>query len=138
MHGIHWDFISSTRFQKVTHLMPSTAVLIFSQNFFRSQVDGRRFIIHPDNVRPRTARKCRAFCAENRFRLAVHLPYSPDLAPSGSFSSDIKHCLQEIAFPSCEELLGAIHETVGAIPRANLGGSVPALNKEIRMGISEQ
>jgi hypothetical protein len=29
----------------------------------------------------------------------------------------IKHCLQGIVFPSCEELLAAIHEIVGAIPR---------------------
>jgi hypothetical protein len=36
LHGIHWDFISSMRFQKATHLMPSTTVLIFSQNFFHS------------------------------------------------------------------------------------------------------
>jgi hypothetical protein len=36
LHGIHWDFIYSTRFQKATHFMPSTTLFIFSQTFFRS------------------------------------------------------------------------------------------------------
>jgi hypothetical protein len=34
----------------------------------------------------------------------------------------IKHCRQGIAFPSREELLAAIHEIVGAIPRPTLEG----------------
>jgi transposase len=87
----------------------------------RSQVDGRRLIIHSDNARPHTARKCRAFCEENRLRLAVHQPYSPGLAPSGFFLfGHIKHSVQGITFPSREELLAAIHEIVGAIPRPTL------------------
>jgi hypothetical protein len=70
---------------------------------------------------PHTARKCRAFCEENRLRLAVHPPYSPDLAPSNFFLFEhIKHCLQGIAFSSREELLAGIHEIVGAIPRPTL------------------
>jgi hypothetical protein len=32
------------------------------------------------------------------------------------FGRTSKHCLQEIAFPSREELLAAIHEIVRAIP----------------------
>jgi hypothetical protein len=84
----------------------------------RPQVDGRRLVIHTDNAGPHTARRCRAFCEENRLRLAVHPPYSPDRALSDFFLfRDVKHCLQRIAFPSREELLAAIHETVGAIPR---------------------
>jgi hypothetical protein len=46
------------------------------------QVDGTRIVIHADKARPHTARKCRAFCQENRLRLAAHSPHSPDLAPS--------------------------------------------------------
>jgi transposase len=98
-------------------------MLIFSQDFFplRLQVDGRRPIIHADNARPHTARKCQAFCEENRLCLAIHPPYSPDLASSGFFLfGHIKHCLQAIAFPSQEELLAAIHETVGDIPQPSL------------------
>jgi hypothetical protein len=48
-------------------------------------------------------------------------PYSPHLASSDFFLFEhIKHCLQGIAFPSREELLAAIHEIVGAIPRPTL------------------
>jgi hypothetical protein len=61
------------------------------------------------------------FCEENRLRLAVHPPYSPDLTPSDFFLfKHIKHCLQGIAFPSRKELLAVIHEIVGAIPRPTL------------------
>jgi hypothetical protein len=63
-----------------------------------------------------------SFCEERWLRLAVHLPYSPDLAPSDFFLfGQIEHCLQGIAFPSREELLAAIHKIVGAIPRQTLG-----------------
>jgi hypothetical protein len=62
-----------------------------------------------------------SFYEENRLRLALHPAYSPDLTPSDFFLfSHIKHCLQGIAFPSREELLAAIHEIVGAIPRPTL------------------
>jgi transposase len=88
---------------------------------FRPHVDGRRLIIHADNARPQTTRKFRAFCEENRLRLAVRSPYSPDLAPSDFLLfGHIKHCLEGIAFPSREELLAAIHKIVGAIPRPTL------------------
>jgi hypothetical protein len=87
----------------------------------RSQVDGRRLVIHADNARPHITRKYRAFCEENRLRLAVHSPYSPDLARSDFFLlGHIKHCLQGITFPSCEELLATIREIVRAIPRPTL------------------
>jgi histone-lysine N-methyltransferase SETMAR len=87
----------------------------------RPQADGRRLVIHADDARPHTVRKCRAFCEENRLCLAVHPPYSPDLAPSDFFLfGHIKHCLQGIAFPSRAELLAAIYEIVGAIPRPTL------------------
>jgi hypothetical protein len=87
----------------------------------RPQIDGRRLVIHADNARPHTARQCRTFCEENRLRLAVHPPHSLDLAPSDFFPvGHIKHCLQGIIFPSREELLAAIHDIVGAIPRTIL------------------
>jgi hypothetical protein len=54
--------------------------------------------------------KMPSFCEENRLRLAVHPPYSPDFAPPDFFLfGHIKHYLQEIAFPSREGLLAAIH-----------------------------
>jgi transposase len=87
----------------------------------RSQVDGRRLVIHADNARLHTAHKCRDFCKENWLRFAIHSSYSPDLAPSDFFLfQHIKHCLQGITFPSREELLAVIHEIVGAIPRSTL------------------
>jgi histone-lysine N-methyltransferase SETMAR len=87
----------------------------------RPQVDWRRLIIHADNTKPQTARKCRAFCEEDRLRLAAHPPYSSDLAPSGFFLfGHIKHCLQGIAFPSREQSLAAIHEILEAIPQPTL------------------
>jgi histone-lysine N-methyltransferase SETMAR len=88
---------------------------------FRPQIDGRRLVIHADNAKSHTTRKCRAFCQENRLRLAVHPPYSPDLAPSDFFLfGHIKHYLQGIAFPLHEESLAAIHEILGAIARPTL------------------
>jgi histone-lysine N-methyltransferase SETMAR len=87
----------------------------------RSQINGRRLVIHADNARPHTARKCQVFCEENRIRLTVHPLYSPDLAPSDFFLfGHIEHCLQGITFPSRVALLAAIHEIVGAIPRPTL------------------
>jgi hypothetical protein len=84
-------------------------------------VHGRRFVIHADNARPHTARKCRAFREENRLRLAIHSPHSPDLASSHFFLfGHYKHCLKGIAFPSREGLLAAIHEIVEAIPQPTL------------------
>jgi transposase len=59
-----------------------------------------------------------SFLRRKRLHLAVHPPYSPDLAPSEFFLFGyIKHCLQGIAFPSREKLLATIHEIVGAIPQ---------------------
>jgi histone-lysine N-methyltransferase SETMAR len=64
------------------------------------QVHGSRLVIHANDTRSHSARKCRTFCEEDRLRLAVHPPYSPDLAPSNFFLfGHIKHCLQGIAFP---------------------------------------
>jgi hypothetical protein len=84
----------------------------------RPQGNGRRLVIHADDARPHTVRKCRAFCEENRRRLVVHPPDSSNLASSDFFLfGHIKHCLQGIAFPPREELLAAIHEIVVAIPR---------------------
>jgi hypothetical protein len=48
-------------------------------------------------------------------------PYSPDFTPSDFFLfGHIKYCLQGISFPSREELLAAIHEIAGAVPRPTL------------------
>jgi transposase len=87
----------------------------------RSHVNGRRLVIHADNARPHTARKCQNFCEENRLSLAVHPPYSAELASSDFFlSGHVRYCLQGIVFASREEWFAAIHEIVGAIPRTTL------------------
>jgi histone-lysine N-methyltransferase SETMAR len=73
--------------------------------------DGRKLIVDADNARAQTAQKYRTFYEENGLRLAPHPPYSPDLAPSDFFLFGyVKEHLKGIAFPSCEELLGAIGE----------------------------
>jgi transposase len=80
----------------------------------RLPADGRRVVIHADDATPHTDPKCRVFFEENRFRLAVHPPYSPGLTPPNFFLFEhIKHSLQGITFPSPEELLAAIQEIVG-------------------------
>jgi transposase len=85
------------------------------------QINGRRSVLQADNARPHTAQKCRIFCEENRLRLAVYPPCSPDLAPSDFFLfQHIKHYLQGIAFPSHNGLLAAIYEIFRAIPRPTL------------------
>jgi hypothetical protein len=77
-------------------------------------IDGRRLVIHANNARPHTARKCGPFFEENRLCLAVHPPYSPDFALSDFFLfGHIKHYPQGIAFPSSEELFAAIGEIAG-------------------------
>jgi hypothetical protein len=81
----------------------------------RPQADGRKFTIHENNAGPYTARKQWAFCIENRLRLALHPPYSSDLAPQNFFL--FGHCLEGMGFPTHEELLATIREIVAAIPK---------------------
>jgi hypothetical protein len=78
--------------------------------------DGRQLVLHADNARSHTARKCRTFCAENGLQLAPHPPYSPDLAPSDFFLFGyVKAKLQGMEFLSDQELLEAIREVVSGI-----------------------
>jgi histone-lysine N-methyltransferase SETMAR len=49
----------------------------------------RQFIIYADNARLYAARKSRIFCKSNSIKIAPHLPYSPDLAPSDFFFLDM-------------------------------------------------
>jgi histone-lysine N-methyltransferase SETMAR len=44
--------------------------------------DFRKLIVHADNARPHKATVPQQFMARNAMVLAVHPPYSPDLAPS--------------------------------------------------------
>jgi histone-lysine N-methyltransferase SETMAR len=83
--------------------------------------DGRKFVVHVDNARVHTAQKCRACCEENGLRLALHSPYSPDLAPSDFFLFDyVKESLKGMVFPSYEELLDAIGEVLNGIESETL------------------
>jgi histone-lysine N-methyltransferase SETMAR len=80
---------------------------------FPPEDDGRKLIVHADNVRPHIAQKCRTFCEEKGLRLAPHPPYSPDLAPFDFFLFGyVKGHLKGMVFPSYEELLNAIDEVV--------------------------
>jgi hypothetical protein len=100
--------------------MPSTAVLIFSQNLFRStrRLMGGDSLFMLTTQDPTPPENTELFCKGNRLRLAVHSPYSHGLAPSDFFLfGHVKYCLQGITFPSREQLLAAIHEIVGFIPR---------------------
>jgi hypothetical protein len=47
--------------------------------------DERKLVVHANNARAHTARKCRIFCEENGLWFALHLPYSLDLASSDFF-----------------------------------------------------
>jgi transposase len=74
---------------------------------------GRKLAVHADNAGAHTAQKCRTFCEEDGLRLALHPPYSPDLAPSDFFLFGyVKERLIGMVFPSYEELLDAIGEVV--------------------------
>jgi histone-lysine N-methyltransferase SETMAR len=78
--------------------------------------DGRKLVVHADNVRAHNTHECRIFCEENGLWLAPHPPYSPDLAPSDFFLFGyVKECLKGMVFPSYEELLDAINEVVTGI-----------------------
>jgi hypothetical protein len=73
---------------------------------FQPEDDGRKFVVHADNVRAHTAQKCQTFCDENGLRLAPEQPYSPDLAPSDFFLFGcVKERLKGMVFPSYEGLL---------------------------------
>jgi transposase len=79
----------------------------------QSEDDGRKLVVHVDNARAHTDQKCRTFYEENGLRLAPHLPYSPDLAPSDFFLFGyVKERLEGMVFPSYEELLNTIGEVV--------------------------
>jgi transposase len=63
------------------------------------QADGRRLVLHADNARVHTARKCQAFCTDNRLWPAILPPYSPDLTPSNFFLfGHLKHLRQRTSF----------------------------------------
>jgi hypothetical protein len=83
----------------------------------RHEADGRKLVLHADNAKTHMAQKCRAFCAENGLRLAMHSSYSPDLTPSDFvLFGYVKHCLQGMAFSSHRELRAAIERIVSEIP----------------------
>jgi histone-lysine N-methyltransferase SETMAR len=48
----------------------------------------RKLISHADHAPPHTAKSGIGFCAKLYRRVAPHLPYSPDLAPSDYFLFD--------------------------------------------------
>jgi transposase len=75
--------------------------------------DGRKLVVHADNVKAHITQNCRTFCEENGLRLAPYPPYSPNLAPSDFFLFGyVKERLKGMVFPSYEELLDAIGEMV--------------------------
>jgi histone-lysine N-methyltransferase SETMAR len=89
----------------------------------RPQAGERNLVIHVDNAGPHTAPKYRTFCAENRLRLAIHPPYSPELAPSDFFLFGyVRHCLQGIVFTPGEESLAGISEVLDEISPETLPG----------------
>jgi histone-lysine N-methyltransferase SETMAR len=59
--------------------------------------DGRKLVVHADKARAHTAQKCRSFCEEHGLGLALHPPYSHDLAPSDVF---LFGYLKGMVFPS--------------------------------------
>jgi hypothetical protein len=68
------------------------------------------------------------FCEENGLPLALHPPYSPDLAPSDFFLLGyVKERLKGMVFLSYEQLLDAIREVVDC--------RVYALDRETEMGV---
>jgi hypothetical protein len=85
------------------------------------QDDGRKLAVHADNARAHTAQKCRTFCEENGLRLALHPPYSCDLAPSNFFLLDyVKERLKTMVFPSYEGLLDAIGKVATGVESETL------------------
>jgi hypothetical protein len=78
--------------------------------------DGRKIVVHTDNARAHTAQKRRTVCEGNALRLALHSPYSPDLALFDFFLFGYaKERLKGIVFLSYETLIDAIDEVVTGI-----------------------
>jgi hypothetical protein len=82
--------------------------------------NGRKLIVHADNVRAHTAQKCRIFCEENGLGRS-HPPYLSNLAQSDSFLFGyIKERLKGMVFPPYEELLDAVGEVATGIESETL------------------
>jgi transposase len=88
---------------------------------FQTEDDGRQLVVHADNATAHTTKKCRTFCEENGLRLALHQPYSSDLAPPDFFLfAYVKERLKGMVFPSYEESLDAIGQVVTGIESETL------------------
>jgi hypothetical protein len=93
-----------------------TKVLKIARHFRRET--RRELIHHADNTRPHDAKSSLQLCAKLARRVAPHLPYSPDLAPSDYFLfGDIKDKLNGLSFPSALHLHRARKQTVQLIDR---------------------
>jgi histone-lysine N-methyltransferase SETMAR len=77
--------------------------------------------VHSDNVRPHTAKMSKDYIGLNRMKQALHLPYSPELAPSDFFLFDyVKGKLMGYRAETPSELLVRIRVILAEIPRETL------------------
>jgi histone-lysine N-methyltransferase SETMAR len=89
----------------------------------RSQIGGsdRRLHVHAGNAGPHTAMKVTEFLTANGMQKALHLPYSPELAPCGfRLLAYIKDRLAGASFKEPAQLLQAIDAIFQSIGRAIL------------------
>jgi histone-lysine N-methyltransferase SETMAR len=87
----------------------------------------RRSVRHLDKARPHTATVRRAVCGDNFLRIASHLPYSPDLAPSDVFLFQrLKNLRQGQQFGSAYEILSVVRKILDEISL----GTLEAVSRE--------
>jgi histone-lysine N-methyltransferase SETMAR len=69
----------------------------------------RKLMVHSDNARPHTATLSQQFMAGNAMVIAVHPPYSPDLAPSDFYLlGHVRGLLRGESFETGERLISAV------------------------------
>jgi hypothetical protein len=86
-----------------------------------SHMTARRIVVHMDNARPHRSKVTSGYLTKFNFRPAPHPPYSPDLAPSDFFLfGALKHKLEGMKFANAAQLVDAVMEITGFMPRSEL------------------
>jgi histone-lysine N-methyltransferase SETMAR len=81
----------------------------------------RKLLVHADNARPHTAKLSTQYLNENRMKLTLHPPYSPDLAPSDFYLFEyVKRRLGGVSFEDADQLLAAVEGVLEGIEKVTL------------------
>jgi hypothetical protein len=81
----------------------------------------RKLIVDADNARPHKARISQQFIVQSGMRMAIHLPYSPDITPSDFYLfGHMKGRLIGESFEMGENLFSAVEVILGTLEKSIL------------------